>query len=100
MFLSTEQCEQLGGELKRFATELNLSEEQKQRLYYFLTDAYQKLKEFREQEPNVSKEDLIKRIAEDRAGIRERLVSFLTPEQLTKWDAEVAKATEFLGQTA
>jgi periplasmic protein CpxP/Spy len=98
MFLSSEQREQVAGELKRFATELNLSEDQKQRLHYFLTDAYQKLQEYREQNPNVSKEDLIKRIAENRAEIRERLVSFLTPDQLTTWDAELAKAKEFLGQ--
>jgi hypothetical protein len=26
------------------------------------------------------------------------LVSFLTPEQLTKWDAEATKAKEFLSQ--
>jgi len=98
MFLSSEQREQVAGELKRFATELNLSEDQKQRLHYFLTDAYQKLQEYREQNPNLSKEDLIQRIRENRAGIRERLVSFLTPDQLTKWDAEVSKAKEFLGQ--
>jgi hypothetical protein len=30
--------------------------------------------------------------------IRQRLISFLTPEQLNKWDAEAAKAKEFLGQ--
>jgi hypothetical protein len=28
------------------------------------------------------------------------LQSFLTPEQLKKWDAEVAKAKEFLGFAA
>jgi hypothetical protein len=28
---------------------------------------------------------------------RERLVNFLTPEQLTKWDKEVAKAKGILG---
>jgi len=41
---------------------------------------------------------LIKKIAENRTTIRGRLVDFLTPEQLTKWDAEIAKAKEFLGQ--
>jgi periplasmic protein CpxP/Spy len=98
MFLSSEQREQVAGELKRFTTELNLSQDQKQRLHYFLTDAYQKLQDYREQNPNLSKEDLIKRIAENRAEIPERQVSFLTPDQLTTWDAEVANAKEFLGQ--
>ena len=27
-----------------------------------------------------------------------RLKNFLSPERLTKWDAEVGKAKEFLGQ--
>jgi periplasmic protein CpxP/Spy len=98
MFLSAEQREQVAAELKRFATDLNLSEDQKQRLHYFLTDAYQKVQEYRERNPNASKEDLIRRVAENRTAIRERIVSFLTPEQLTKWDAEVARAKEFLGQ--
>jgi hypothetical protein len=31
--------------------------------------------------------------------MREQVVKFLTPEQLTKWDAEVAKAKEFLGHS-
>ncbi len=30
--------------------------------------------------------------------MRVRLEKFLTPAQLTKWDAEAAKAKEFLGE--
>ena len=33
-----------------------------------------------------------------RDAIRQRVVTFLSPEQLEKWDAEKAKAKEFLGQ--
>jgi len=33
-----------------------------------------------------------------RTEIRQRVVNFLSPEQLGKWDSEVAKAKEFLGQ--
>jgi hypothetical protein len=33
-----------------------------------------------------------------RDEIRQRVVKFLTPEQLSKWDSEIAKAKEFLGQ--
>jgi hypothetical protein len=40
----------------------------------------------------------LRKVADNRATIRQRLVGFLTPEQLTKWDAEAAKAKEFLGQ--
>lgn len=35
---------------------------------------------------------------ENRAEIHERVAAFLSPEQLGKWDNEVAKAKEFLGQ--
>ena len=31
-------------------------------------------------------------------ALRERVEKFFTPEQLTKWDAEVTKAKEFLGE--
>lgn len=40
---------------------------------------------------------MIKKLADNREVIRQRVVNSLTPEQLTKWDSEVAKAREFLG---
>jgi periplasmic protein CpxP/Spy len=98
MPLTPEQRDMVANELKKFATDLNLSEDQKQKLHTFLSEASEKLHEYRQQNPNVSKEDLIKKVADNRAAIRQRLVNFLTSEQLTKWDAEVAKAKEFLGQ--
>ena len=101
MPLSPNDREQVANELKRFATEdLNLSTDQKEKLHGFLTEAYEKVQEYRKQNPNATREDLIRKIAENRTAIRERLTKFLTPEQLTKWDAEVAKAKEFLGQKA
>ena len=84
--------------MKQFATNLNLSDAQKEQLKTFLTEKYTKLQEFRQQNPNLSKEDLVQRIASIRSSGREQLVKFLTPEQLAKWDAEVAKAKEFFGQ--
>ena len=98
MPISPEEREQIAGELKRFATSMNLSEEQKEKLHGFLTEAYEKLQNYKKQNPTASKEDLIRKVADNRSSIRERLVKFLTPEQLTKWDTEVAKAKEFLGQ--
>ena len=98
MPLSTEQRDAVANELKRFGADLNLSEDQKQKLQGFMTEASEKLQEYRQQNPNASKEDVIKKVADNRATIRQRLVNFLTPEQLTKWDAEAAKAKEFLGQ--
>jgi periplasmic protein CpxP/Spy len=98
MPLTPEQRDMVAGELKRFATDLNLSEDQKQKLHTFLSEAYEKVQEYKQQNPNASREDLIRRVADNRTAIRQRLVNFLTPDQLTKWDAEVAKAKEFLGQ--
>ncbi|HTT22076.1 MAG TPA: hypothetical protein VMG82_24310 [Candidatus Sulfotelmatobacter sp.] len=98
MPLTTEMRDAIANELKSFGASLNLSDDQKQKLQGFMTEASEKLQEYRQQNPNASKEDLLKRIADSRTALCQRLVNFLTPEQLTKWDAEVAKAKEFLGQ--
>jgi predicted HTH transcriptional regulator len=98
MPLSDMLREQVTVELKKFATELNLSDDQKQKLQTHLTDAYQKVQEYKQQNPNASREDLLKRVADNRATIRQRITSFLTPDQLTKWDAEVSKVKDFLGE--
>src|SRR6476620_12188786 len=96
MPLSPEEREQVANELKRFAGDLNLSDEQKEKLHSFLSEAHETLQDYRKENPNASKEDLVRKIAESRTAIRGRLTKFLTPEQLTKWDAEVAKAKDFL----
>jgi arsenate reductase-like glutaredoxin family protein len=96
--MSPEQRDVITNELKRLGANLNLSAEQKQKLQSFMSEASEKLQQFKQQNPSVTKEDLIKKVAEHRATLRQRLVSFLSPEQLTKWDAEVGKAKEFLGQ--
>ena len=95
--LSPEELGQVAEELKRFATSLNLSDDQKQRLQGFLTDAREKVQAYKKDNPNASPQDLLKQLATNRTALRERLVNFLNPDQLTKWDAEVAKAKEFLG---
>jgi periplasmic protein CpxP/Spy len=81
MPLPPEQREQVAAEMKRFATDLNLSEDQKGTLQGFLIQAYERLQEYKTQNPNASKEDLVKKIAEHRSALRERLVKFFTPEQ-------------------
>jgi len=96
--LSPQEREQVAEELKRFAHSLNLSDDQKQKLQGFLTDAREKIQTYRQDNPNASPQDLLKQLAANRTALRERVVNFLSPEQLTKWDAEVAKAKEFLGQ--
>ena len=98
MALTREQRDKVASELKGFATDLNLSEDQKQKVHRTLSEATEKLQEYKRQNPNASNEDLIKTVADNRAAIRQCLVDVLTPEQLTKWDAAVGKAKEFLGQ--
>ena len=98
MPLTPEQIGAVASELKRIGGDLNLSEDQKQKLHTFMTEASEKIHEYKQQNPSATREDLIKKVMENRASLRQRLVDFLTPEQLTKWDTEVAKAKEFLGQ--
>ena len=97
MPLTPELRTAVEGELKRIGSQLNLSDDQKQKVQAFLTEASEKVQEFREQNPNASQLDVIKKLADNRDAIRQRVVNILTPEQLTKWDSEVAKAKEFLG---
>ena len=98
MILTSEQRETVASELKKIAVDLNLSDEQKQKVSNFLTEAHEKIVDYKQQNPNASREDLVRKIAANRTAIRERVVNFLTPEQLKKWDAGVANAKEFLGQ--
>jgi len=98
MSITPEQRDAVLSELKKIGAQLNLSDDQKERLHAFMTEASEKVQEYKQQNPNASPADLVRRVAENRAAIRQRIVSFLTPEQLSKWDAEVAKAREFLGQ--
>jgi len=98
MSLTTEQREQVATELKRFAEDLNLTDEQKEKLQAALTEAREKVGDFLRDNPNTTKADIIAKVREHRDEIRQRVVKFLSPEQLSKWDSEIAKAKEFLGQ--
>ena len=98
MILTAEQRDLVASELKQIGAKLNLSNDQKEKLQAFMTEASEKVQEYKQQNPNATREELIKKVADNRASIRQRLVNFLTPEQLTTWDAEIAKAKEFLGQ--
>ena len=97
MRITPEQREAVVNELKRIAPLLHLSDDQRQRLQDAMSEASEKVQEYKKQNPNATQEDLIKKIADNRATIRQRVVHFLTPEQLSVWDTEVAKAKEFLG---
>ena len=98
MSLTAEQREQVATELKRFAADLNLTDEQKEKLQAALTEAREKVGDYLRDNPNTTKADIIAKVREHRDEIRQRVVKFLSPEQLSKWDSEIAKAKEFLGQ--
>jgi|SRR5215831_13297071 len=98
MSLTADQREQVATELKRFAGDLNLTDEQKEKLQAALTEAREKIGEYLKNNPNTTKADIIAKVKAHRDEIRQRVVKFLNPEQLSKWDSEIAKAKEFLGQ--
>jgi len=100
MHLSPEVKEAIQSEVKRFAADLNLSDEQKAQLKTTLESARERIEQIRQQSPDVTKEAVIAKVKEARPQVRQRVEAFLTPEQLTKWDAEVAKAKSFLGYTS
>jgi predicted HTH transcriptional regulator len=95
--LSPDAKQAVAAELKRFAGDLSLSDDQKSKLQTALENAREKLDEIRQANPDMSRADVIAKLKSVRATARERLVDFLTPEQLGKWDAEIAKAKTFLG---
>ena len=47
MPISPEERGQVAGELKRFAVDMNLSDDQKEKLHNFLSDAYENLQEYK-----------------------------------------------------
>jgi periplasmic protein CpxP/Spy len=96
--MRAELIEVVQAELKRFATDLNLSDDQKTQLKTALEDAHDRVDEARQRNPNITREEVVSKLKEARGSLRERVVKFLTPEQLTKWDQEVTKAKTFLGE--
>ena len=97
MQLSADAKEAIKTEAQRFAQDLSLTDDQKARLKTALENAREKIEDFRQTHPDISKIEVLAKLKEARAPLRQRLVDFLSPEQLTKWDAEVAKAKSFLG---
>ncbi|HEX8896819.1 MAG TPA: hypothetical protein VF783_26140 [Terriglobales bacterium] len=98
MPLTPDQREQVANELKKFAGDLNLTDDQKNKLRGFMEQAREKVQAYRTANPNASKADIMKAIGQNRDQIREQVVKFLTPDQLTKWDSAVKNAKEFLGE--
>ena len=95
--LSPDAKQAVAAELERIAGDLNLSDDQKSKLHTALENAREKIDEIRQTNPDLTRADVIAKLKSVRTTARERLVNFLTPEQLGKWDAEMAKAKTFLG---
>ena len=100
MDISAEQGQAIRDEIKRFAGDINLSDEQKTKLHERMAFAAGRLHEYKKSHPDVTRQDIINALRSRRTELREAVERFLTPEQLKKWDAEVAKAKEFLGFAA
>jgi hypothetical protein len=95
--MTVEAKSKIIDEIKRFATDLNLSESQKSQLQTAYENAETRMEEIRKENPDVTRADVIRKLVAARDQIRERIVKFLTPDQLKKWDAEMSKARTFLG---
>jgi len=95
--MTTEARTKIVDEVKRFAADLNLSESQKSQLQTAYEKAEDRIEEIRKANPDVTRADVIKKLAAARDQIREHIVKFLTPDQLKKWDAEISRARTFLG---
>ena len=95
--MNDEQAQALRNEIKRFAGDLNLSDEQKTKLHERMAFAAGRLFEYKKSHPDVTRQDVINALQSHGTELRAGLERFITPEQLKKWDAEVAKAKEFLG---
>ena len=98
MPITSEEREQVVSEMKRFAHDLNLNDQQKEKLQNALVEAREKLAEYLKKNPNTSRADIVAKVKEHRDQIRQHIANFLTPDQLNKWNAETTKAKEFLGQ--
>jgi dsDNA-binding SOS-regulon protein len=81
MNLTAEQREQVATELKRFAADLNLNNEQKEKLHTALAEGREKIGEYLQNNPNTTKADIIDKVKAHRDEIRQRVVKFLTPER-------------------
>jgi hypothetical protein len=69
--MTPEELNSIATELKRLGGELKLSDQQKADLKSFLTEKYEQLQEYRQRNPNISKEDVVNYIAKNRASGRE-----------------------------
>ena len=98
MELTPESREQIATELRRFASDLHLTDEQKEKLHTALAEGREKVGAYMKSHPGTTRADVVAMVKEHRGELHDRVAKFLNTDQLGKWDAEVAKAKEFFGQ--
>ena len=96
--LTSEEHERVISELKRIAQDLNLTGPQVERLQSALGQAREGVTQYVKNHPNATRADIVTKVKEHRGEVRQHVENFLSLEQLAKWDAEMTKAKEFLGQ--
>ena len=94
--LSSEQTKKLTDELTRFKNDLQLTPDQVGKMKPILGEQMSQLQALKGS-PGLSKQDKIAKFNDIRKAGYEQIKQVLTPDQLTKWDAEMAKAKKFLG---
>ncbi|MGE0407290.1 MAG: hypothetical protein AB7O65_13425, partial [Candidatus Korobacteraceae bacterium] len=62
MNLTPEQRAQAADEIKKFGADLNLSDEQKEKLHTAMAEARAKVQEYVRQNPNASRADIIAKV--------------------------------------
>jgi hypothetical protein len=94
--LTPEMTKVITNELTRFGKELALSEAQKTALKPILEKQLGQIKELASMAGLTDAQKLTK-YKDIRAAGYDQIKQVLSPEQLVKWDAEAAKAKDFLG---
>jgi len=74
--MTAEELSAITTEVKTFATNLDLSYEQKEPLKALLADKYPNLQKFRAKNPNISRHALAQRVATIRPSGRDKVVAF------------------------
>ena len=100
MTMTSEQREQVATELKRFAGDLNLTDQQKERLQTALAEEREKVGEYLKTHPNTTKAEIVAHVKEHRTEIHQRVAAFLSPEQLSKWTLKWRKPRNFWGRSS
>ncbi|MGA7411851.1 MAG: hypothetical protein WBW33_15335, partial [Bryobacteraceae bacterium] len=79
MAVTSEQREQVAAEVKHFAADLNLTNEQKEKLHTAFAGAREKVAEYMKNNPHTTRADIVAKVKAHRDEIRQHVVKFLSP---------------------